>query len=599
MLLGNINNTMLFSFISVIYMVFFAVNFFIKKKIKSTELTIFKGLIIANLSSLVVEISLVVLILLNSSLLNLMLKIYNVCLFSYVWIFGLYSYFTLKKTKKINFKSKIGILYTLFYIVGSLLMLVLPVYLNNVDFEQYSYGPSVSLLFLCIGLIVSITVFTMLKNIENVKRIKCTPIIAFILFIGMTAAIQFVWPHILLANSFFSFVTFMMYFIIENPDIKVIHELNKNKDILEKNNEDHSNFMFRMTQEVRKPVSNIDSLTNMIDTKNKYATLEDIVNAIKSNTRHISYVVNNVLDVSNMDIRKIKIVDSTYDVKRLFDEINLLIKDKIGRDVVYRSNISNDIPNFLYGDYIKIKQVVMSILTNSAENTNKGFIELNINVLVKYDMCRLIISIEDSGKGMDIRRINDILTVDKPIDEEEEKKLELLDTDLSITKKIINLIGGSMTIKSEIDKGSEFIVVIDQKIADKPKGNFYKSDGSQKRVLVIDDELDKLKLEKKILTEYDVDVISTMYGMDAVDRIRTGERYDLIIIDDDMINKSAVATLEELKKLDKFDIPVIVMLEKNKEIIKKHYLEKGFIDYLLKDELENEIKRIYNNYIEN
>ena len=597
MLIGNINNTMLFSFISAIYMLFFAVSFFVKKKIKSTELTIFKGLIIANLASLVVEISLVILIIIDSSLLDLMLKIYNVCLFSYVWIFGLYSYFTLRKSKEINFKSTIGILYFLFYIIGSTLMLVLPVYLNDVDYEQYSHGPSVSLLFLSIGLIVTITVFALLKNIKNVKRVKCTPIIAFILFIGLTAAIQFVWPHILLANSFFSFVTFMMYFIIENPDVKVIHELNKNKDILEKNNEDHSNFMFRMTQEVRKPVSNIDSLTNMIDITNEYSTLEDIVNAIKSNTRHISYVVNNVLDVSNVDVRKIKIVDSTYDVKRLFDEINILIKDKVGRDVIYRSNISNDIPKFLYGDYIKLKQAIMSILTNSAENTSKGFIELNINVLIKYDMCRLIISIEDSGKGMDIKKINDILTIDKPIDLEEEKKLDSLDTDLNITKKIINIIGGSMTIKSEVDKGTEFIVVVDQKIADKPKENFYKKEGLKKKILIIDDELDKLKLEKKIFEEYNLDVVSTMYGQDSVDRIRTGESYDLIIIDDDMEKQSAVATIEQLKEIDN-NIPVIVMLEKNKEMIRKHYLEKGFVDYLLKEDLENEIKRIYKKYIE-
>ena len=86
--------------------------------------------------------------------------------------------------------------------------------------------------------------------------------------------------------------------------------------------------------------------------------------------------------------------------------------------------------------------------------------------------------------------------------------------------------------------------------------------------------------------------------MDAVDRIRTGEYYDLIIIDDDMVNKSAVATLEELKKLDNFNIPVIVMLEKNKEIIKKHYLEKGFLDYILKENLDDEIERIYEKYIE-
>lgn len=597
MLLGNINNTMLFSFISVIYMVFFAFNFFIKKKIKSVELTIFKGLIIANLAALVVEISLVILIMLDSSLLDLMLKIYNVCLFSYVWIFGLYSYYTLGKFKKFSFKSKIGIIYFLFYIIGSLLMLVLPVYLNSKDFEQYSYGPSVDLLFMCIGLIVSVTVFTMLKNIKNVKKIKCTPIIAFILFIGLTAIIQFIWPHILLANSFFSFVTFMMYFIIENPDVKIIHELNKNKDILEKNNEDHSNFMFRMTQEVRKPINNIDSLTNMIDIRNKYATLEDIVNAIKSNTRHISYVVNNVLDVSNIDIRKIKMIDSTYDIKRLFEEINLIIKNKVGNDVIYRANIANDIPKFLYGDYIKLKQVIMSILLNSVQNTKKGFIELNINILTKYDMCRLIISVEDSGRGMDIKKINDILTVDKPISEEEEKKIDLMDVDLNIAKKIINLIGGSMTIKSEINKGTEFIVVVDQKIADKSQNKFYKAGDIEKKILLIDDELEKLQNEKKLFARYGINIVSTMYGMDAVDRVRTGEIYDYIIIDDDMINKSAVATIEELKTIDKFNTPVIVMLEKNKEMIKKHYLEKGFVDYLLKDDLENEIDRIVSKYL--
>lgn len=592
MLLGNINNTMLFSFISVIYMIFFAVGFFAKKKIKSTELSIFKGLIITNLISLVVEILLVVLILLNSPLLDLMLKVYNVCLFSYVWIFGLYSYSTLRRSKKINLKSKIGIIYFMFYLIGSIGMLMLPVYLNNVAFEQYSYGPSVSLLFLAIGLIVTITVITMIKNIKNIKRIKCTPIIAFILFIGLTAAIQFVWPHILLANSFFSFVTFMMYFVIENPDVKVIYELNKNKDILEKNNEDHSNFMFKMTQEVRKPIGNIDSLVQMIDIENKYVTLEDIVNAIKSNTRHISYVVNNVLDVSNIDVRKIKIIDSTYDVKRLFGEINILVKEKIGKNIEYRANISNDIPKLLYGDYIKLKQVVMSILMNSIQNTKKGFIELNINVLNKYDMCRLIISIEDSGCGMDIKKINDILTIDKPLDEEETKKLDLIDVDLNIAKKIINLIGGSLMIKSEVNKGTEFIVTVDQKIADKEKKFDYRTDDMKKHILIIDDELDKLKQEKALFESLGINVVSTMYGMDAVDRVRTGEIYDLIIIDDDMLKKSAVATLDELKKLKKFNIPVIVMLEKNKEAIKKHYLEKGFVDYILKDDLENEINRI-------
>ena len=117
MLFGNINNTMLFSLISVFYMIFFAIGFFLKKKVKSTELNIFKGLIIANLISLIVEILLVVLILLDSPLLNVMLKVFNICIFSYVWIFGLYSYFISKRRKTINSKSWLFGLYLAYFII--------------------------------------------------------------------------------------------------------------------------------------------------------------------------------------------------------------------------------------------------------------------------------------------------------------------------------------------------------------------------------------------------------------------------------------------------------------------------------------------------
>ena len=88
-----------------------------------------------------------------------------------------------------------------------------------------------------------------------------------------------------------------------------------------------------------------------------------------------------------------------------------------------------------------------------------------------------------------------------------------------------------------------------------------------------------------------------MYGLDVIDKIRTGENFDLILLDDDMTKLSGVATYQELNKLDNFNIPIVIMLEKNKEIIKNHYLDKGFIDYLLKDNLEEEINRIVNKYL--
>lgn len=234
----------------------------------------------------------------------------------------------------------------------------------------------------------------------------------------------------------------------------------------------------------------------------------------------------------------------------------------------------------------------MSILINSAENTKRGFIDLNVSVMVKYDMCRLIITIEDSGCGMNIGKVNDILTLDKPLDEVDEKRLQNMDVDLNITKKIVNIIGGTMMIKSEVGKGSKFIVVIDQKIVlDNNEIIKHKYNYDKKRVLIVEDNLDILKKEKEIFKNNDIDVVGTMYGLDAVNRIRSGEKFDYIILDDETVKGSAKNTLDDLKCIEKFNMPVVVMLEKNKEMIKDKYKEIGFSDYILKEDIEKSIEK--------
>ena len=480
-------------------------------------------------------------------------------------------------------------LISLIYILVCLIISMFPIYIRFDEQVGFTYGPSVNMVYSLLFSFIFVMIISLIKNIRHVTLKRYIPLITFIIFMVISMVIQKINPAITMLLLTNSIVTFLIYFTIENPDVKVINELNRNKDILEKNNEERSNFLFRMTQEVRKPISNIESLTNMIDT-DKYVKLEDIVSAIKSNTRQISYIVNDVLDVSSADVRKIKIENNKYDAKRLFDEINLFIKDKVSENVKYSSSISSELPEYLNGDYIKIKQAIMSILLNSVENTKKGFIELNVSVIVRYDMCRLIITVEDSGVGMNIGKVNDILTLDKPLDDKDEARLANMDVDLNITKKIINIIGGSIMIKSEVDKGTEFIVVIDQRIETDKKSNIKTNyNDSKKRVLIVDDDLDKLNIEKELFIKNDIDAVGTMYGLDVVNKVRTGDKFDYIILDDDTVKGSAKSTLDELKEIPKFDTPVIVMLEGNKKMIKEHYKEIGFSDYILKDDIETSI----------
>ena len=578
-----------------LYLMIVSIVYFSKPRIKSIENKVYSYLLLISVCNLVLEVGCCFFVAHRDSyrLINEIInKMFLLGLLSWLIIFTLYmvyiSFFKNNTFYNKYRKECIEICFLIFVILFGFI-LINPIYYFSNNVYTYSYGPATDSL-LVMGLIsIIIDLICLIKNYKKIREKENYPLLILMLVMMFDAALRAINPGIIVINSSFSLITIIMYFTIENPDVKVINELNRNKDILEKNNEDKSNFLFRMTQEVRKPISNIESLTNMIDT-DKYVKLEDIVNAIKSNTRQISYIVNDVLDVSSTDVRKIKIENNKYDAKRLFEEINLFIKDKVDLNVTYNYSISSELPKYLNGDYIKIKQAIMSILMNSAQNTKKGFIELNVSVIVKYDMCRLIITVEDSGVGMNINKVNDILTLDKPLDESDEARLANMDVDLNITKKIINIIGGSIMIKSEVDKGTEFIVVIDQRIETDKKSNIKTNyNDSKKRVLIVDDDLDKLNIEKELFIKNDIDAVGTMYGLDVVNKISTGEKFDYIILDDDTVKGSAKSTLDELKEIPKFDIPVIVMLEANKDIIKDKYKEIGFSDYILKDNLESSI----------
>ncbi len=581
---------------NLLYLILVAIVYFSKPRIRNVENKVYSYLVLISIFNLVLEVCCCFFVAHRSSyvVINAIVnRVFLLGLLGWLIIFTLYmiyiSFFKGTSFYQKHKKECVGICFFTFMVLFAFI-LIAPIYYFSNNVYTYSYGPAADSLLVMGVISIIIDLICLIKNYKKIKQKENYPLLVLILVMIIVATLREINPGIIVINSAFSLITIIMYFTIENPDVKVINELNRNKDILEKNNEDRSNFLFKMTQEVRKPVSNIENLVNMIDTEKEYVKLEDIVSAIKSNTRQISYIVNEVLDVSDVDVRKIKIENNKYDAKRLFDEINLFIKDKVDVNVTYNSSISSELPKYLNGDNIKIKQAIMSILINSAENTKRGFIDLNVSVMVKYDMCRLIITVEDSGCGMNIGKINDILTLDKPLDEADEKRLENMDVDLNITKKIINIIGGSMMIKSEVDKGSEFIVVIDQKIvSDKKDSEKTNYNNDKKRVLIVDDDLDVLNIEKEIFLNNDIDAVGTMYGLDALNRVRNGEKFDYILLDDDTVKGSAKSTLDDLKNIKGFDIPVVVMLEKNKVMIKDKYKEIGFSDYILKDNIEESI----------
>ena len=252
-------------------------------------------------------------------------------------------------------------------------------------------------------------------------------------------------------------------------------------------------------------------------------------------------------------------------------------------------------PKELYGDAIKLKQVLMSVIINASKNTKSGYIHVDVNSYTKFDICRLVIMI-DSSSDISIKKINEILNQDLEISDKDYLKIEKLDVDLPLAYKIIKSIGGTMFIKSEDDKGSRVTITIDQYIVDNGEMKlnskvdaYLKARSNFKRVLVVDDDEQECRKIKTALEKMGYEVSVSMFGNDCIERIKNGEKYEFLLIDDELEEMSALSVIQAIDGL-KDKSKRIVMLEEDKLFIAKHYLKDGFYNYIDKTNLIEELK---------
>lgn len=607
MLFEGVNNTMLFSIISFVYMLFFTASFVIKKKVKSIELTIFKWIIIVNLLSLTTECLMAFLMMSNNSILYIILKIFNILIFSYVFLVGLYCYVISKNLDNIIFTIRSKIYFT-YYILICIGLLVLPVKLNNIKYMQYSYGPSVNLLFISISVLISLMIILMLCNFHNIKKKKAIPIIALVGLIGINAFVQYIYPNILLVNSMFSLITFLMFFTIENPDIKMIEQLNIARDQADKANNAKSEFLSSMSHEIRTPLNAIVGFSQALKDEELSDQAKDEVNDIVSASESLLEIVNGILDISKIEANKLEIVNKEYNFKSIYHELCNLTKARLGeKDLELRFNYDNTIPDVLYGDSTRIKQIILNLLTNSVKYTKEGYVEFKVNSVVKNDICRLIISVEDSGIGIKNENIDKLFSKFERFDLKQNVTIEGTGLGLAITKKLIDLMNGKIVVQSVYGKGSRFTIAIDQKIVtgktldditEKVSHEIKELDLTGKKVVVVDDNSLNLKVATRLLSDYKLDIKTFESGFDILDDIKSGSTYDLILMDDMMPKMSGRETLGKLKEIDNFNIPVVILTANAIEGMKDSYLEAGFDDYLSKPIDKNELNRIISKFLD-
>ena len=576
----------------------FIVVYFSKARKISAETKIYKVLLISNMIGIVLQLC-CDFISYKYVEYNLICRIIQKSLLLYFvfWVLYFFSYvllLTIKNTKKLNIINKI------IFIITSIIIIILPynIHRDIINKVFYGYGLSSDVVYIYSAFYTFISILLIIFKNKKIGLKKIIPIYVFILSGFLSMIIQMLNSHLLIPVIVESFICYLMYFTIENPDMKLLEELAVNKNLLQHSNEEKSNLLFKLTQDVKLPIENICKTSKDMLNMKKVIDLKNNSKLINDDANRVRFIINNVLDINDIDFNKIKVFDDTYDINKLYKELILMIKNKINKEVKLNTKIDKDIP-ILYGDNIKLKQILYSILSNSIKYTEKGNIEFNINHFIQYDVCRLIININDTGCGIDIDKINKVLEDNEYIIDD--KKIEL---DLNSVKRLINILGGSIFIDSN-KLGTKVSIVLDQRIYEteeikhnKELNNYIKYIGTEKNVLLIDDNYEELNKYAKEIKKYNINVDKSMYGKDILNKIRNNIKYDLIIIDDEMTPYNAVTIMEELNKEENFKTKVIIMLGINKEFIKEHYIKDyKFKDYIIKRNYKTEIERIINKYL--
>ena len=561
-----------FNLSSFIFLCLIGTVYFCRKKVPSEENNIYKKIIATSFFGMFIDLyGYIVLKISDNPQISINIYIAKLYLiYFFLWITFFKDYMVIVTTKDQQKLKKSRILSLIVFLIFVSLNILFPIKIIDNDGLIYSTGIAVFILYFIVGIQILYIIYLLIKYAKNTTFNQKIPLCVFLILGTLVMFIQFMYPEILLITATECIITCLMYFTIENPDMKLLKEMHEAKEISDNANEEKTLFLYNMTQEIRATTKNIDNeADNIIDSDDIEFDRESARN-IKGETSKFRMMTNDILDVSAIDSANIKIYNSSYNLK-------LLLRTIIGsytevcknKNLEFRTNIEHNIPESLYGDNINLKKVINQLLTYCVKATSKGYVELDINTIIKGDIVRLIITIEDSSMGI---KSSDL------------EKIKMDNKNISESYKLITLMNGAMVITSNYGTGNKIKIILDQKVdtTEEKENKKYQNILDNKKILIIDNSESSIKIIEKLLKGSNINIDYSLNGRDAYKKIATRNRYDLILLDEELNTISGYEMLKNLQGIRNFNIPVILLSKDNKYEYNEEYLKMGFSDILIK-----------------
>ncbi len=477
------------------------------------------------------------------------------------------------------------------------------------DNGNYSVtGSATSILALAAGLYIVGCILIALFNIKRLDK-RHMPIAGMVLIISLLLIITTIDPYLIVISISLTFLNYIMYFTIENPDVKMLRQTEMAKDQAERANRAKSDFLSSMSHEIRTPLNAIVGLSeDNLSYKDKMPkevveNSQDIINASQT----LLEIVGNILDINKIESNKMEITLEKYNPTELITSVAKIDRTRIGdKPIKFVMDIADDIPYELIGDRLHITQILNNLLSNAFKYTDEGSVNLKVSCINEKDICNLVISVQDTGRGIKTENLNKMFNKFERLDIEKNTTAEGTGLGLAITKQLVEMMGGKINVQSHYGKGTLFVVKLPQKVSkavnpltdtqiirlnEIRKRVIASTDYSGKKVLVVDDNKLNIKVARKALEGFNLNIDECYDGDECIDKIKKGNKYDLILMDIMMPNKDGETTLEELKNLPDFNIPVIAITADAVAGAKEKYLSEGFVDYIAKPFSKEQIRQ--------
>ena len=587
-----------FSISGIIFVTIFMITFFSKSNIKTKETRLYGILLLITFFGTFIDIFSFILFKLefdvNSFLYKFFAKGMLVYFIAWIFIFTEYIYeISNKSILRFNIK-----LYKIVFALSSILVILIPIKFKKTPSAIYPSGIGVNVTYFLVGLLLLVSLILSFENIKEKNKKKYIPIFLVITMLASATLVQKFFPDSFLINFSLAIVVSVMYFTIENPDIKTIEEIHRAKEISDNANEEKTMFLYNMTSNIRSIAKDINtSADNILDeTDNKKVNMEvinDSARDIKGNAAKFTTMTNEILDISQMD-SNIKIYNDKYNVKIIIKELVQIYKKKAeDKGISFRTNIASDIPPYLYGDSMGLKKALSIILDNSVKYTSSGFIDFDVSTIIKRDIARLVITVEDSGSGIKAEDLNKIFN--KKVNDNERLNIKY---NLYNAKRLVILMGGTIIPSSVYGRGTTIKVVLDQKIADMDDAlDKYESVYDKKSILLVDDNVSSGKIFTKMLKDTNIELSIVTSGKECLDKIRNKDKYDLILLDEDMEPLDGITVMRKLKEIRTFNTKTILLTKNNDYEYNDDYLEYGFDGYLLKPIDKDKLFELIDKYL--